>query len=78
MTGMNWDRAKARDAVRRDNDAPITAGRRGHLPATPKQLALLRRIGVEHGSGLNRLQASALIREHKPVAHIVKGTDRRV
>jgi hypothetical protein len=32
--------------------------RNGYLPATPKQLAVLRGLGVEHGAGMNRADAS--------------------
>lgn len=58
---LDWDRARSRERARQDDPAPVRVGRAGDLPATPKQLALLRRLGVQHGGGLTRRGASTLI-----------------
>jgi hypothetical protein len=63
--GMNWDRAKRQDQMRADPPRSLRQGRPGDLPATPKQLAYLRTLGVEHGGGLTRMGASDLIQKAK-------------
>lgn len=65
MSPLDWDKARDAERVRHRPEPKVKVGRAGDLPATPKQLALLRRLGVAHPPGLNRNQASALIDQAK-------------
>lgn len=59
---LDWEKAAQRDLMR-DTRQPraLKPGRRGALPATQKQLAYLKSMGVVASVGLTRNQASAIL-----------------